>query len=271
MAGVTIHNLAGVTLATVNPVPAVVSELKGILEEQTGVPRGLQKLVDSSDSRVYTDTDELDISEEYAMILVRDETLLWTWDFEGNPNADQLQVEGNVVKCPQLRNDYVNVLTKEPIRHGIHYFEFIMHRIGDEQSCGLVSDPSHAGARHGLRRIRGWTYYVGRMSSTRGSIRDGMGALHAEGKAVKEFKKLNREGDVIGMLIDKTQGAVAFSLNGEIQGACAVPQDPLWILTHVDTRSDHVELRKPCLEDAPPAHLEALKGALIDITEGMHL
>ena len=37
------------------------------------------------------------------------------------------------MRCPNLRSDFVNVLTREPIRSGIHYFEFVMHKIGDEQ------------------------------------------------------------------------------------------------------------------------------------------
>merc|ERR1719253_1150094 len=107
------------------------------------------------------------------------------------------------------------------------------------------------------------------MNSAYSCIRDGAGALHPEGKAVKEFKKVRPSGDVIGMLADLETGAVAFDLNGELQGACAIPLDrPLWVLTHLDEPDDKVELRKPCLADAPPANLEALKGALLDIAKG---
>jgi len=107
------------------------------------------------------------------------------------------------------------------------------------------------------------------MGSSKGDIHDGKGALHAKGRAVKEFQKLRPSGDVIGLLADLEAGAVAFDLNGELQGACAIPTNtPLWLLTHLDRPEDKVELRKPCLADAPPANLESLKGALLDIASG---
>ena len=59
--------------------------------------------------------------------------------------------------------------------------------------------------------------------------------------------------------------AVAFDFNGALQGACAVPRGPLHVFTHVDTRSDHVELRKPSLEEAPPSNFDALKNALLEV------
>jgi len=72
------------------------------------------------------------------------------------------------------------------------------------------------------------------------------------------------------MLVDCEKGAVAFDLNGNIQGACEIPKKtPLWVLTHVDTPMDHVELRKPSLHDAAPANFEALKGALLDVSHGI--
>merc|ERR1712217_800835 len=93
---------------------------------------------------------------------------------------------------------------------------------------------------------------------------------HAEGRAVKEFKKLKPMGDVIGMLVDLDleKPAVAFDLNGELQGACEVPKEPLWVVTHLDTEKDRVELEKPSLVDAPPANLDALSGALLDVSKG---
>ena len=53
-----------------------------------------------------------------------------------------------------------------------------------------------------------------------------------QGRAVAGFKKLKRSGDVIGMLVDMEAGALAFSLNGELQGACPIPTDrPLYVLS----------------------------------------
>jgi len=273
-AAVIVRNLPGVVLAEVTPIPAQVSLLKTALKEQLGMPQALQKLVKFNDTHVYSDAEALDPTVPYEMLLLKDETPMWTWDLDGNPCKDQIEVDGSVVKCPNLGTDYVNVITKEPVRSGVHYFEFVMHFIGDEQSCGLVADSGQVGERHGLRELRGWTYYPGRMGreSGYGDITDGKGALHAQGRAVKEFKKLKKRGDVIGMLVDLEIGAVAFDLNGELQGACQVPKDtPLWVITHVDTCRDHVELRKPCLDDAPPANLDALKGALLDIEKGVKL
>jgi hypothetical protein len=232
------------------------------------MPRALQKLVKFADAVVCNDDQKLEADLPCEVVLVQDETPLWTWDVENNPSKSQIEADGNVLRCPNMRNDFVNVVTREPIRKGAHYFEFLMHCIGDEQSCGLVNDPSQAGSSHGIRSLTAWTYYVGRMGSRSGSVRDGKGALHAQGKAVKEFMKLKPTGDIIGMLADLDRGAVAFSLNGELQGACPIPSEPLWVLTQVDTPNDVVELRKPCLEEAPPANLEALQGALLDISQG---
>merc|ERR1712187_22126 len=94
-------------------------------------------------------------------------------------------------------------------------------------------------------------------------------ALHAEGRAVKEFEKLKPSGDVIGMLVDLDKGAIAFELNGQLQGACPVPTGtPLWVLTHLDRPQDHVELLKLALQDAPQESIQALSGALLEVHGG---
>lgn len=274
---VIVQNMAGAELATFSPVPPNVLELKRQIEAQTSIPVALQKLIESEGVHIYRDSeslsDKFESGTSLKVIMVVDQTPLFSWDVASNPGKDALKLEGgSIITCPQLHTDYVNVLTREPIRNGSHYFEFVMHFIGDEQWCGVVTDPKQAGPRCGGRSLKGWTYYCGRMRSGSGSIVDGKGCLHAEGKAVKEFKKLKCEGDIIGMLVDLDAGAIAFDLNGELQGACAIPKDtPMWVLTHVDTPKDKVELRKPCLMDAPPANLEALKGALLDISSGTSL
>mmetsp|Transcript_141464 Transcript_141464/g.257101 ORF Transcript_141464/g.257101 Transcript_141464/m.257101 type:complete len:312 (-) Transcript_141464:143-1078(-) len=271
---VEVLTMSGKVLTTVSPVPATVLELKQAIFERVSVPVALQKLLGFDGANVYEDGTRLDSSASMSVLMVKDETAMFTWDLENNPSSDQLQLEGpSTVTCQRMRTDYINVLTKEPIRNGVHYFEFVMHYIGDEQSCGLVADPRHAGPAAGLRYLKGWTYYCGRVGSGySGSLKDGKGALHALGTAVVEFKKLQTSGDVIGVLVDMDVGAVAFDLNGELQGACAIATDrPLYCLTHLDTSRDKVELRKPCLQDAPPANLEALQGALLDIAKGEKL
>jgi len=260
-------------LATVGPVPPDILGLKMAIKEQTSVSVALQKLIEFGGTHVYEDKEILKDDSDLELLMVIDETPMFTWNIDDNPGKDALSLEGtSILSCPRLRTDYCNVLTKEPITKGVHYFEFVMHCIGDEQWCGVVKDPSQGGPRHSGRSLKGWTYYCGRVGSSRGDIRDGKGALHAEGRAVAEFKKLGGKGDIIGMLVDLQFGAIAFDLNGELQGAFAISTDaPLWCITHVDTPQDKVELRKPCLMDAPPANLEALKGALLEIKKGEKL
>jgi len=269
---VTVYNLPGAVLTTVSPVPPSIRELKIAIMEKISVPAGLQKLVEVGGCHVYEDKETLK-GESLSVVMVIDETAMFSWNVDGNPNKDYLGLdEPSILTCPNLRSDYCNVLTKEPITQGVHYFEFVMHHIGDEQWCGVVSNPHQAGTRFSGRSLTAWTYYAGRMGSRSGSIRDGKGALHVEGRAVVEFTALRSTGDVIWMLVDMVAGAIAFDLNGDLQGACAIPTDkPLYVLTHVDTPKDKVELRKPCLMDAPPPNLEAMKGALLNVSNGEKL
>jgi len=258
--------VSGAPVAELSPPPADVAALKAELEARTGCPRALQKITSNFD--VCPDGEGL-VEEEYQLVV--DETPLSTWDVEVNPGKEMLEGQGNVVSSPDLRKNYCNVLTEEPIRSGRHYFRFIMHEIGDEQWCGLTRDEGHAGPRDSGRSLKAWTYYCGRMRCQYPSIVDGLGALHADGRAVKQFRKLQPHGDVIGMLVDLELGAVAFDLNGELQGACAVPKEPLWVLTHLDAKGDRVELQKAPLKDAPPASIQALTRALLDVSKGSEL
>mmetsp|Transcript_35980 Transcript_35980/g.84311 ORF Transcript_35980/g.84311 Transcript_35980/m.84311 type:complete len:343 (+) Transcript_35980:102-1130(+) len=268
---VTVFKMSGAMLAQISPVPVNVWRLKKKVEEKTETPLLLQSFVKFGDVAVFDDGQLLE-DESLEVILVIDETNMWMWDLENNPCREMLEIEKNHAKCPKIRCDFVNVFTREPIRQGRHYFEFVMHHIEDEQSCGVAADIGQAGNRHSLRSLTAWTYYPGRMGSRSGSIRDGLGALHAQGKAVKEFKKLKPNGDVIGMLVDMEAKAIAFSLNGELQGACPIPVDkPLYVITHLDDRKDYVELRKPNIHEAPPDHLEALSKELLDISKGLRL
>ncbi|CAL1148351.1 unnamed protein product [Cladocopium goreaui] len=263
-----VTNLAGAVMAELSPVPKSIQEARAEVERASGIPAALQKLV--REGQVLTEDAELP-EDGCEIICVKDETPMWTWNTE-NPEAKQIEVDGNVVRCPNLCNDFVNVLTREPIRSGIHYFEFVMHKIGDEQWCGVTMMPELAGRRYDGRSLKAWTYYCGRQSRHEGSITDGKGALHANGKAILEFEKACRPGNVINMLVDGDKRILAFALDGRLQGACQVPgAKPLYVLTHVDTPADHVELRKPMLEDAPQEVLASLTGALLDIEKGEKL
>lgn len=260
---VVIRSMAGAELLNCSPVPPTVRDLKKFIEDSIHMPVACQKLLREDSFSICEDHDVLEALDQ-VMILVNDETPTWHWDLLGNPNVEQLEVEGGVLKCPKLKTDYTNVITREPISAGLHYFEFHLHYYGDEQWCGLTDDKNMAGSDYekAIPSKKGWMYYVGRCGK-------GQPALEAKGFSLKSLEPVGQEGNVIGMLVDCDNGAVAFDLNGNIQGACEIPlRTPLWVLTHVDQPRDHVELRKPSLEDAPPAHFEALKGALLDVSKG---
>ena len=240
-----------INLLCVKNISPYVSLLNGMnqVERVCGIPIGLQKLV--KDGELLPEDVKLD--DGFEITCIKDETPMYTWDIANNPCAKQLlAVDGNILRCPNLKTDYVNVLTQEPIRSGIHYYEFHLHHVGDEQWCGVTMDPAMAGSDAGGRALRAWTYYCGRSRSTHGTVVDGKGALHANGRAIIEFEKACTAGNVINMLVDADQRLVAFGLNGQVQGACRIPgTEPLYLLTHVDKPEDHVELRKPVVEDAP--------------------
>lgn len=254
-----IMSLSGNELLQFKPTPTV-RDLKQLISESGYMPLALQKLVREDAISVCCDDEALE-SVSQSFILLLDETPLWFWESQSNPAADEFTVDGNIVTCQQLSNDYVNVLTKEPISTGLHYFEFHLHYYGDEQWCGLTADTTMAGGdwEKAIPSKKGWMYYTGRSE----------GAIEAMGKRLKKCSFVGRSGNVIGMLVDCDAGAVAFDVNGKIQGACEIPKNtPLWLLTHLDTTRDHVELRKPSIQDAPPTHFDDLKGALLLVSQG---
>lgn len=271
---VIVSTMAGNEVARFSPVPPTIADLKKEIADAGHMPRALQKLVRSGNSAgICSDSDALE-QADHMLILVRDETPMWSWDLKHNPCKEDLEVTGNVVTCQNMRRDFTNVLTTEPIASGRHYFEFHMHYIGDEQWCGVTADQHLAGAATAIPSKIGWMYYCGRMNGGfgGGSLADGLASLQAIGRIVKEFEKPRRSGDIIGMLVDCDSGALAFDLNGRLQGACEVPKaTPLWVVTHVDTPKDHVELLKPSLQDAPPSNLAALEGALLNVSTGSEL
>jgi hypothetical protein len=264
-----ILKLSGTIVATVSPVPKDVLQLKQEICKRTAIPVALQNLLEMDGAKPYEDIDTLDVKQNHSMLLVTSERPMYTWDIMNNECTKHVQLEGtSILTCPQLSTDYCTVLTQEPIRSGVHYFEFVMHVIGDEQWCGVTSDPKMKGPQANPRMAKhSWTYYCGRMGYG-GNLRDGMGALHAPGHAVAEFKRLRPQGDIVGMLVDMDTGALAFDLNGELQGACPIDnRSPLYCLTQPDRPGDKIELRKPSLQDDPRANLAALSGALLDITK----
>lgn len=255
-----ISSLAGTELFEFTPIPPTVGDVKCLIAESGYLPIALQRLLRQDLTMCDDDDETLNIVDQ-EMLLVQDDTPLWSWDLEGNPSRGELDIESNIIKCPNLRTDYTNVVTREPIATGLHYFEFHLCQYGDEQWCGLTTDKDMAGPEYAkaIPSKKGWMYYTGR----------GRAAIEALGRHLKECKFAERSNSVIGMLVDCSEGSAAFHLNGEIQGACEIPKNTrLWVLTHVDDCSDHVELRKPSLMEAPPSNIDALKGALLDVTQG---
>lgn len=270
MAAIAVRNLAGEVIDTLQvealagPEAAATTALavKLRLQEMQRVPAALQRLV--LGGRELDDDSVLELAAGTAeLVLVRDETPLWTWDIQGNPGSDLLATGSDGHTVTFATGHYCKVLTKEPIRSGVHFFEFVMHKVGDEQWCGVTDDASMAGTSNGARTLRAWTYYCGRQNRPRGgSIRDGLAALHMNRQAIQQWLPV-RDGTVIGMVLDADRFRVAFSNDGRVMGACAVPAAPLYLLTHLDDKQDKVELRKPPLADAPPGFLAALDGPLL--------
>lgn len=258
-----VQSLSGARVAELcgEQMPETIGLLKDELCAKGGVQKALVRLVHGD--RIFGDNDRLDEafgdSASLDLTLVVDESPLFTWNCDGNPRKELLAVEamreGSTVTFLDERCDYVNVLTAQPVMRGVHYFEFIMHVLGDEQWCGVTACPDRAGY-HGSsfspESKSGWFYYSGRRYA--GSA----GALHApqEYKTLLKFGHV-QSGDIIGLVVDLRRGALVFLLNGEIQGACSVGTDqPLYVCTSLDRREDKVELRKPPLADAPAAALE---------------
>mmetsp|Transcript_24887 Transcript_24887/g.45685 ORF Transcript_24887/g.45685 Transcript_24887/m.45685 type:complete len:359 (-) Transcript_24887:238-1314(-) len=285
---VTVTALSGDVVAVVTPFPNSVAELRTAIAAQSGVPALQQQLIHNEG--VLEEEDAL--SEGMTnLTLIVDERPLATWDIDNNPDCKQISGHEGHVEFTDAATDYVLVLTKAPVHAGRHYFEFVMHRIGDEQWCGVVTDASRAGHscgeaiysyRKGSRKP-GWFYYCGRravfhreeavtlqdgagspaVSDAGKKGNDGCASLHAgeERNAVKLFASVG-DGDVIGMLVDIDLGSLIFLCNGEVQGGCKIPQQPMYLSTCLDRMEDHVELRKLPLSQAPPQAIEALNGTL---------
>uniref|UniRef100_A0A7S1KZU9 Uncharacterized protein n=1 Tax=Alexandrium catenella TaxID=2925 RepID=A0A7S1KZU9_ALECA len=272
-AAVTVRNMPGTVLAEFQSSAASVKALRQEIYERTHFkyPPGVQRLVRTGHAEPVKDSDSLVPGEPLEVTLVVDETPLWTWELEKSPNGEVLEMDGPLLKCPKLATDYVNVLTKEPVQGGRHYFQFVMHSIGDEQWVGLVTRQDVAGSRVSGRVLKGYTYYCGRMrhGGNGGNVVDGRGAFHVGKRAVKEFKSLKPKGDVVGMLLDLDDAkAVVFDLNGVVQGACKVKEDRLWLVTHLDRPDDCVELRKLPWTEAPDATKDALAEPLCNSEKG---
>mmetsp|Transcript_76984 Transcript_76984/g.213996 ORF Transcript_76984/g.213996 Transcript_76984/m.213996 type:complete len:264 (+) Transcript_76984:85-876(+) len=245
-ATVTVLDAASAVLAEVSPVPATVAALKLALEECTGTPHALIRLLQCE--RLLNDEDDLPQDESFELMLCVDETPLSCWDIGGNPARDQIEGEAGHLLAPNLRSDFVNVVTQEPVRSGLHFFEFVVHKVQDEQWCGVVTDASQAGSIVTGFRLRGTFYYFNHHGARSG--------LKKDCTLVTSFSP-PRDGDVIGMLVDVDERLLVFALNGVVQGTSLLPHGPLFFFTTVDRPDDHMELRKIPVAEAPAVVLAA--------------
>jgi hypothetical protein len=161
------------------------------------------------------------------------------WDHVSNPGKQHVKfdVDTNTVTYLPGSPDYCNILSATPITQGKHSFEFVMHKIGDEQWCGVTADPNVAG-HHSLRtRSRCWTYYCGRRYHTKGKLSE-------ENRETKDLTHI-KDGDVIGLIVDFELRTLTFSRNNEFQAQCTIPLDvaKLFLVTELDETHDCVELR----------------------------
>merc|ERR1711924_502213 len=136
----------------------------------------------------------------------------------GDPKSELTGAQ-NVLTCTSLRQDYMTVVAKEPIRKGRHYFQFIMHNVEDEEWCGVTPLPEQAKANPHPNHLKGWLYYCGRMRP--GNIRAKGGLMFMEEDddtpgelVIKRYPAdgIVPQGDVIGMAIDLDLGRIVFDL-----------------------------------------------------------
>eukprot|EP00927_Polykrikos_kofoidii_P065847 TRINITY_DN61565_c0_g1_i1.p1 TRINITY_DN61565_c0_g1~~TRINITY_DN61565_c0_g1_i1.p1 ORF type:complete len:267 (+),score=36.06 TRINITY_DN61565_c0_g1_i1:97-897(+) len=260
-AAVLVSDISGALLAEIKPIPANVHELKVALalKAEVGIPCSLQQFLNGD--RILGDDEPLAKDEPLELTFCVDERPLFSWDIHGNPHRDQIEGEGGHLLAPNLRRDFVNVVAQEPVTSGTHFFEFVVHKVQDEQWCGMVHDKSQAGGDVYGHRLQGRFYYF-RAGGTAHLMLD---------SGVRDCSVHRpKDGDIIGMIVDVETGVVAFSLNGTVQGSLTVkkPGQPLYFFTTVDQPNDHMELRKPPLSDAPDDFMKTVQG-LVKTLQGL--
>jgi hypothetical protein len=166
--------------------------------------------------------------------------LTMRWDREDNPGKQYFDLDPTTNAITYLQNapDFCNVLSDKPITRGRHTFEFVMHKIGDEQWTGVTADQTLAGTRASLRRkARCWTYYCGRRYHSKGMLSE-------EREETKELEHI-KDSDVIGLTVDFTKRTLEFFKNGVFQADCSFPADvkELYLITELDAPHDCVKLR----------------------------
>ena len=163
-----VRNLAGDLLLEMESESMV--HLKQKVSEVCGVPEALLKVVKDNEALGnLPDLEEIAVTDEVVeLMLLVDDSPCYSWDIAGNPDSEFLKSDASEVvefvnpnTC--LHPDYVNVLSQSPIEKGVHFVEFILHSLQDEQWCGVTFCASRAGRRG--EHAPGVYYYCGRRSS----------------------------------------------------------------------------------------------------------
>ena len=237
-----VRNLAGLLLLEMKS-PASLDGLMQDVSKACRMPAELLKLV--CDGTPIHSLEELEgISADVVeLVAIVDETPCYTWDIEGNPDKEYLSGGGATVTFAPCGPDYVNVLSQVPISHGVHFVEFHMHSLQDEQWCGITLSKDRAGCRGGF--IPGCLYYSGRRSHSAGSL-----DMPKERQHLRELSHVE-SGDVIGLLVDADLHVALFLLNGQFQGGCRIPEGPMYFCTALDVTGGTVELVRCSVEDFP--------------------
>ena len=147
-----VRNLAGDLLLEMESESMV--HLKQKVSEVCGVPEALLKVVKDNEAfGNLPDLEEIAVTDEVVELMVLvDDSPCYSWDIAGNPDSEFLKSGASAVvefvnpdAC--LHPDYVNVLSQSPIEKGVHFVEFILHSLQDEQWCGVTFCASRAGRR----------------------------------------------------------------------------------------------------------------------------
>eukprot|EP00928_Gymnodinium_smaydae_P032081 TRINITY_DN23330_c0_g1_i1.p2 TRINITY_DN23330_c0_g1~~TRINITY_DN23330_c0_g1_i1.p2 ORF type:complete len:1183 (+),score=257.33 TRINITY_DN23330_c0_g1_i1:3381-6929(+) len=175
------------------------------------------------------------------------------WDVENNIGKSHLVLDkdGRTVSYKKGAPDFCCVLGRAPIESGVHRFDFLAHKIGDELWIGLTDDPNVAGPRTNLRAHRNaYLYYCGRRRGAANNLRDGHASLQCGSKAEQRFEHVV-DGDVVSVVLNAGRHRASFYRNGVLQGECMVPAKPLWLVVQLDAPGDKVEVRRlPVAPDA---------------------
>lgn len=237
-----VRNLAGNLLLKLT-LPESLEELKERASAVCGMPPGLLRFVKDNEPLKSLE----DITGGMELMMMVDESPYYSWNIAGNPDSHFLTGSDTTVEFFDLKNmsapDYVNVLSQVPIQQGVHFVEFIMHSLQDEQWCGVTCFASRAGCRGG--DVPGCYYYSGRRHHGQGAL-----DLIRERNHRMTFAHV-KSGDTIGLLLDADRGAALFSLNGAFQGGCRLPQRPMYFCTALDVYKDSVELCQRPWEEFP--------------------